>query len=125
MKKIILFIISLTLSLVLITGCSSTNTKVATNKEPVGASVQEQDVREIAYNQLPSSDKERIAGTWKEGRLSKIVLKKGMADVNDKTYFDKEVYSIDFPTKNNVELNNMIVFFSTDSIKFIGYGLVD
>ncbi|WP_160680570.1 hypothetical protein [Clostridium sp. C8-1-8] len=125
MKKITLFIISLTLSLGLITGCSYTKTKVVTKSEPVNTSKQEQDIREKAYNQLSTKDKERIAGTWKDGKLSKVVLKEGMGNLKDKSYIGKEVYSIDFPTKSNAMPNNMIVFFSTDNIKFIGYGLVD
>ena len=125
MKKFTLFIISLTLSLGLVTGCSSTKTKVVNNKEQVSTSKEAQDIRETAYNQLSTKDKERIAGTWKDGKLSKVVLKEGMGVVKDKTCIGKEVYSIDFPTKTNAMPNNMIVFFSTDSIKFIGYGLVD
>ena len=125
MKKIILLIISFTLSLGLITGCSFKKTEVISNKEPMGTSIKDQDIRETAYKQLSLEDKERIAGTWKEGKLSKVVLKEGMGKVNDKTYIGKEVYAIDFPTKSDWVPNNMIVLFSTNSIKFIGYGLVD
>lgn len=125
MKKITLFIISLTLSLGLITGCSYTKTKVVTKSKPVTTSKQEQDIRETAYNQLSTKDKERISGTWKDGKLSKVVLKEGMGNLKDKTYIGKEVYSIDFTTKTNAMPNNMIVFFSIDNMKFIGYGLVD
>lgn len=79
----------------------------------------------MAYNQLSSKDKERIAGTWKDGKLSKEILQERMGGIIDKSYIGKEVYSIEFKTKGNAIPNNMIVFFSIDNIKFIGYGLVD
>lgn len=125
MKKITIIIVSLVLFLGLITGCSRTKTKVITNKESINATSKEQDIREIAYNQLSLKDKERIAGTWKDGKLSKDILQEGMGVIVDKSYIGKEVYSIDFTTKEIRKPNNMIVFFSIDNIKFLGYGLVD
>lgn len=85
----------------------------------------EQDVREIAYNQLTSKDKERIVGTWKDSKLSKITLKEGMENINDKSYIGKEAYLVDFPTKSKSKPNNMIVYMSIDNHKLIGYGYVD
>lgn len=125
MKKITIFTVSLVLALGLITGCSTAKTKVLPDKEPIGVTAKEQDIRETAYNQLSSKDKERIEGTWIDGKLSKDILKEGMGGIIDKSYIGKEVYFLDFPTKSNAKPNNMIVFFSIDNIKFIGYGLVD
>lgn len=127
MRKITSLIISLFLSIGLITGCTTDKeTKNITNTEQISATVKEQDVREIAYNQLTSNDKERIAGTWKDSKLSKITLKKeDKGSITDKSYVGKEVYLIDFPTKNISKPNNMIVFLSIDTNKLLGYGLVD
>lgn len=86
MRKITLFIISTFLSLGLITGCPTVKeTKNITNKEQISTTVKEQDIREIAYNQLTLKDKERIAGTFKDSKLSQITLKEGMGNIVDKS----------------------------------------
>lgn len=126
MKNIILPIVSLVISLALITGCSAVkNTNVISNKEQADFTVKEQDIRELAYNQLTSGDKERIARTWKDSKLSKITLREGMGNITDKSYMGKEVYLVDFPTKSNSIPNNMIVYLSIDSNKLLGYGFVE
>lgn len=126
MKNIILPIVSLVISLVLITGCSAVkNTNVISNKEQANFTVKEQDIRELAYNQLTSGNKERIAGTWKDSKLSKITLREGMGNITDKSYMGKEVYLVDFPTESNSIPNNMIVYLSIDSNKLLGYGFVE
>ncbi|SHI99705.1 hypothetical protein SAMN05444401_2029 [Clostridium amylolyticum] len=126
MKNIILPIVSLVISLVLITGCSAVkNTNVISNKEQANFTVKEQDIRELAYNQLTSGDKERIARTWKDSKLSKITLREGMGNITDKSYMGKEVYLVDFPTESNSIPNNMIVYLSIDSNKLLGYGFVE
>lgn len=126
MKNIILPIVSLVISLVLITGCSAVkNTNVISNKEQANFTVKEQDIRELAYNQLTSGNKERIARTWKDSKLSKITLREGMGNITDKSYMGKEVYLVDFPTESNSIPNNMIVYLSIDSNKLLGYGFVE
>lgn len=126
MKKINSLIISLVLSLGLVTACSNTKeANTISNKAPVGTTVKEQNIREEAFNQLISKDKERIDGTWKDSKLSKITLKEGMGNITDKSYIGKEVYLIDFPTQSKSEPNNMIVYLSIDSKKLLGYGYID
>lgn len=127
MRKITLLIISSLLALGLITGCSTTKEKKnLTDKEQISTSTKEQDIREIAYNKLTSKDRERISGTWRDSSLSKIILKEEvMRDINDKSYISKEVYLIDFTTKEIRRPNNMIVYLSIDTHKFLGYGVVD
>lgn len=126
MKNIILPIVSLVISLVLITGCSAVkNENVISNKEQANFTVKEQDIRELAYNQLTSGDKERIARTWKDSKLSKITLREGMGNITDKSYMGKEVYLVDFPTESNSIPNNIIVYLSIDSNKLLGYGFVE
>lgn len=126
MKKITLLVISSVISLVLFAGCSSTkNSPNITNENQSNTATKSQDIREIAYNQLPSKDKEKINGTWKDSRLSKITLKEGMGIISDKSYIGKEVYLVDFPIKTNAIPNNMIVYLSTDTNNFLGYGLVE
>lgn len=126
MRKTTLLIISLFLYLGLITGCSTAKEmKNITNTGQTNTTVKEQDIREIAYNQLNSKDKERIKGTWKDSKLTKITLKEGMGNIIDKSYMGKEVYLVDFPTKGGGVQSNMVVYLSIDSNKLLGYGFVD
>jgi hypothetical protein len=83
------------------------------------------DVRDVVWNQLTPKDKERINGTWQDGKLYKRILNKDMGIINDKTYINKEIYIVDFPTKNFSMPNNMLVFASLSDYKIIGYGYVD
>lgn len=125
MKNVYLLIISSVLSLGLFTACSSPKElNIITTKEPISTTVKEQDIRELAYNQLNSKDKERIAGTWKYSKLFKIILRENMGNILDKSYIGKEVYLIDFPTNDSVQ-SNMILYLCIDNNKFIGYGYVD
>jgi len=126
MKKVVSIVVLLVLSLGFVISCS--NNKAAstlTNKEAVNTTNNEQDIREVAYNQLNSQDKEKIAGGWKESKLSKIILKEGMGNILDKTYIGKEVYLIDFPTQSKSLPNNIIVYLSIDNNKLLGYGYVE
>jgi len=126
MKKLILLIISSIISLGLIAGCGTAkDTKTIGNKEKPSTTVKEEDIREVAYNQLNLNDKGRIEGTWKDSRLSKITLKEGMGIITDKSYFGKEVYLVDFPTKDLGVQSNMIVYLSIDTKRLLGYGYVD
>jgi hypothetical protein len=126
MKKINLLIISLVLSLGLFTACSSPEeANIVINKEPISTTVKEQDIKELAYNQLTSEDKKRVSETWKDSKLSKITLHERMGRINNISYIGKEVYLIDFPTKGNSMPSNMIVYLAIDNNKLIGYGYVD
>ena len=126
MKKLILLIISSIISLGLIIGCGAVkDTKTIVNKEKPSTTVKEQDIREVAYNQLTSNDKARITGTWKDSKLYKITLKEGMGIITEKSYLGKEVYLVDFPTKDLGVQSNMIVYLSIDNKKLLGYGYID
>lgn len=85
----------------------------------------EQDIREIAFNQLTSEAKKSIKGTWQDGKLSKIILKEGMGNITDKSYIGKEVYIIDFPIEMHLTINEISVYIGMDNYKLIGYGLLD
>lgn len=85
----------------------------------------EQDVREIAFNQLTSQAKKSINGTWKDGKLSKTTLADGMGNITDKSYIGKEVYIIDFPIEMHSTINEISVYIGIDNYKLIGYGLLD
>jgi len=125
MKNISLLIISAVLSLVLFTACSSPKeVDIINNKEPISTTVKEQDIREVAYNQLTSKDKQRVLETWKDSKLSKITLHESMGRINNIFYIGKEVYLIDFPAKGGVQ-SNMVVYLGMDNNKLIGYGYVD
>jgi len=134
MKKVILLIISSVLSLGLFIACSSpkepntiTNNETinTNNKKTSNVTAKEQDVREIAFNQLTSNDKDRVSGTWKDSKLSNLTLKEGMGNISDKSYIGREVYLVDFATKGGGVQSNMIVYIGTDNNKLIGYGYVD
>ncbi|WP_078548602.1 hypothetical protein [Litchfieldia alkalitelluris] len=86
----------------------------------------EKDVRETVWNQLTDKDRERIKGTWKDAKISKVTLTKDMVLQNiDHSYIGKEVYLVDFPTNNTWVPNNMIVYADIESWQYIGHGMVD
>ena len=88
--------------------------------------VKKEDVREIVWNQLSAEQKERINGTWADGKISKVTLTKNMMSlVDDKSYEGEEVYLLDFPTKGKSIPNNMIVYADINTFAYIGNGLVD
>jgi len=133
MKKTILILILLTISIGLFAGCSNTSEKTdvtandkpditANDKPDITAS--EIDVREIAYNQLSTSNQERIQGTWQDAKLSDITLRKEMGNINDDSYIGKEVYLVDFSAEVYTT-NNIIVYIGKDNYNLIGYGYVD
>lgn len=114
MKKITLLVFSLFILLGLF-GCS--NHVNGNNKK---------DVREVVWRQLSAQQKERINGTWKDGKVSKITLNKHMmSQIKDKSYEGKKVYLIDFPTKSKSIPNNMVVYADMKTFNYIGIGLVD
>jgi predicted small secreted protein len=116
MKKSFLLVLLIVLSFLLI-ACTAQNK---------GEEVKQGDVREVIWSQLSSEDKERIDGTWKDGQVTKITLSEDMMQhIEDKSYAGKEVYLIDFPTKDITEPNNMIVYADLKTYRLIGYGLVD
>jgi len=128
LKKINFFIIMLLFFTVLLITSSSIkkeSVSVNINKQNIKQSAEEKDVREIAFNQLNSKDKNRVFGTWKNSKLSKITLKENMGNINDKSYIGKEVYLIDIPAKSRSIPNNMIVYVSVDNHKLLGYGYVE
>jgi len=122
------------LSVVLLLGliaCSNQNGQdndqsVVNSNEQDDKAVKKDDVREIVWKQLSSEQTELIDGTWTDGKVSKVTLNENMmAQVDDKSYEGKEVYVIDFPTKNKSIPNNMIVYADIDTFDYIGNGLVD
>jgi hypothetical protein len=119
MKKINFFIIVL----VFFIGLLSTSSSI--KKESVSVIVNEQDIREIAFNQLSSKDKDRVLRSWENSKVSKITLKENMGNINDNSYIGKEVYLIDIPTQSISIPNNMIVYVSMDNHKLLGYGYVE
>jgi hypothetical protein len=131
-KNITLFILSAALLFGLI-ACSYQDGQGNYNNQSVVHSngqgdevVKKNDVREIVWKQLPSVQKDWINGNWKDGKVSKITLNENMmTKVDDKSYEGKEVYLIDFPTKNISIPNNMIVYADIITFDYIGNGLVD
>ncbi|CRK83365.1 hypothetical protein [Neobacillus massiliamazoniensis] len=122
MKKSILFIASIIASLILIS-CSNQSTALSYNKQSKAPS---KDVREVVWSQLPTADKERIKGTWKDAKvMSKDVLTKEMAFwIKDKSYVGKEVYKIVFPTTFIGQPNIMLVYADVATYAYIGKGTV-
>lgn len=131
MKKIFLFILSSVLLIGLLACSNQGEDKVVTNEEQgmekqINEETSKKDVREVVWEQLSSEQKERINGTWKDGKVSKTTLNESMmSEVEDKSYAGKEVYLIDFPTKSKSIPNNMIVYADVNTFDYIGIGLVD
>ncbi|MDV3425887.1 MAG: hypothetical protein LIR50_01195 [Bacillota bacterium] len=125
MKKIIYIVILSVLFVGFSTYSSQAKLNSVTKNQSAGKTTKEQDIREIAYNQLTAEDKERTAGTWQNSKFSKISLREGMGNINDKSYVGQEVYLIDFPTKSKSLPNNMIVYIEMHKYKLIGYGYAD
>ena len=136
MRKRISFIMLVLFICIIFYACSNqrdlssndtNNSIVATaNKErEITISNERHDIREIAYNQLTPNDKQRISGTWDHSKLSTIMLKQGMGTNLTSSFIGKEVYMIDFQTKDISIPNNMIVYVKIDTYKLIGYGIVD
>lgn len=131
MKKIFLFILSSVLLIGLLACSNQGEDKVVTNEEQgmekqINEETSKKDVREVVWEQLSSEQKERINGTWKDGKVSKTTLNESMmSEVEDKSYAGKEVYLIDFPTKSKSIPNNMIVYADVNTFDCIGIGLVD
>jgi len=132
LRKISLFIFS-AFFLLGLNACSNPNGQEGKNNksvvninEQVNKGVKEDDVREMVWKQLSSEQKEWADGTWKKGKVSKIILNENlMTQVDDKSYEGKEVYLIEFPTKSKSIPNNMIVYADEDTLDYIGNGLVD
>ena len=102
-------------------GCSWTSPHASLTN----ATEKSTDVREEVWNELSSKDRERIKGTWQDSILSQKVLHENMGIINDRPYIGREVYVIEFNTKNISVPRNFIVFASVDNHKIIGVGYVD
>ncbi|WP_236691805.1 hypothetical protein [Niallia circulans] len=80
----------------------------------------------LCGSKLSLEQKELIDCTWKNGKVSKITLNDNMmTQVEAKSYVGKEVYLIDFPTKNKSIPNNIIIYADLITFDYIGNGLVD
>lgn len=90
-----------------------------------GLSNSKQKIRETVFNELTSQERQSVSGLWQDSEISKITLEDGMGIINDKSYVGKQVYLIDFPTKNEIKPNIITVFADMDNYKIIGYGFVD
>jgi len=132
LKKPILFILSSCLLLGLF-ACSNQNKQVKNsddqnivNNEQVNEENNEKDVRKVVWEQLTVKQKEWIDGTWKDGKVSKVIMDEyTIIDIDDKSYEGKEVYLIDFPTKNLGSPNNVIIYADVNTFEYIGNGLLD
>ncbi|WP_163583344.1 hypothetical protein [Gracilibacillus saliphilus] len=80
------------------------------------------EVKKSVWSQLSAEQKEWVNGTWEDGDVSKITLNQ---NIDDQSYQGKEVYLIDYPTKNTGMPNNMIVYADLKTLNYIGNGLVD
>jgi hypothetical protein len=107
---------------------SESSTKVISveAKEPFEEKATEQkDIREKVWEQLSKTDQDRINGTWSDGAIMKRVLREGMGNVKDSSYFGREIFIIDFPIKSTTSLRILVVFADLHTQKIIGYGYLD
>lgn len=109
-----------------VTACSDNGVKSNTQSNTKVINPEKADVREVVWQQLSAEDKNRIDGSWNDGKVSKISLRKDMMQlVDDQSYAGKEVYIIDFPTTDISRPNNILVYADVKTLHVIGYGLVD
>ncbi|UOQ49609.1 hypothetical protein MUN88_05880 [Gracilibacillus caseinilyticus] len=84
------------------------------------------DMREIVWKQLSEEQRQWVNGSWKDAKVSKVTLKSYMVVQSvDPSHFGKEVFVLDFPTKNKSIPNNMIIYADIDTYEYISSGLVD
>lgn len=137
MKKIGLITLSVIIVLITVAGWLYYSTqrveKVVDAKiQNVNPKTNGKDMREIVWEQMPTKLKNQVKGTWKDGKVdsritlgeNSIVIAEGEV-VKDKSYAGKEVYVIDFPTKDKGIPNNMLVYADVNTFNFIGNGPVD
>lgn len=122
MKKFSFIILVAILSFGLI-ACTNQKSNVDTLQK--ANSTVNKNVRERVWEQLDSSQKELIKGSWSDAKVRKITLKSYMGRIEDKLFIGKEVYEIDFQLKRTSVPNNMIVFADMKNGKIIGYAALD
>ncbi|MDC3415206.1 hypothetical protein [Terrihalobacillus insolitus] len=104
---------------------SNNDDKITVNNHNTQKKNNKKDVREVVWGQLPALQKERINGTWKDGKVSKVTLEKNMmSEIKDKSYEEKEVYRIMFPKDGKSEPNFMVFYADVKTFNYIGYALV-
>ncbi|MET3195662.1 hypothetical protein [Bacillus sp. OAE603] len=128
MKKLFLIALSSVPLFCALYGCqkeSSNKLEHHQMKEANSNEKQQLDVRENVWNQLTNEDKKHIDGNWKGASVQKIILRESMGIIKDKKIIGKEVFIVDYPSKDNPTLGGFAVYADTKSHKIIGYGYRD
>ncbi len=86
--------------------------------------VKVEDIREIAYNQLPDVKKSFIQGDWQDASIEYIVVEKNGFELLNDVYLGKEVIAVNFITDPYSEPGFMMALVSKDTHELIGYGLL-
>ena len=79
-----------------------------------------QNIKKSAWNQLNPEIKVLLKGTWKDGKVTKKILKNSMGAISDKSYLGKEVYLVEFTLDTFAVPNSIEVFVSFKDYKVIG-----
>ncbi|WP_043932213.1 hypothetical protein [Bacillus sp. EB01] len=108
-----------------LSACSGTDNTAPKENSKKAEEVTKRDVRESVWNQLSVSNKDRIDGSWKDAKVSKLTLKPGMGKIDKGEYIGKEVYIVDFPIKSTTSNNNMLFYASIENQELIGQGYTD
>jgi PBP1b-binding outer membrane lipoprotein LpoB len=87
-----LFVASIILSSLLLSGCETANPKTDSTEE----GLKTQDVREIAWNSLTNSEKEEVIGEWKDATTNKVTADPKRYGLDDRSYVGKEVTMVTF-----------------------------
>ncbi|HRN97165.1 MAG TPA: hypothetical protein PLZ58_01810 [Candidatus Saccharibacteria bacterium] len=128
MKKYIIIIIAVVTLVALGLFYFLNQTEKTTNKDRSGTTeTAKKDVREVVWRQLSEKQKSEIVGTWEDGKVSKTTLSEGNAisRVGDKSYVGQGVYLINFPSKLNATIGDVIIYADVKTYNIIGYGLRD
>jgi hypothetical protein len=113
LKKIIVNLLLLSITLVLVS-CNSSNSSNANNPNLP--------IIQAAYDSLSVSEKKEINGDWRDANVDERVVTKRNGSLTDPNYDGKEVYVVTFSSERSNVLGDISVYVSKDKKKVIGKG---
>ncbi|WP_051291431.1 hypothetical protein [Fictibacillus gelatini] len=85
----------------------------------------EKNLKQIVWDQLSAEQKKEVVGSWKNAKVKKMTLHKGMSNVRDHGYFNKKVYLVSFQSNKGPGVGDFGVFVDMKTKKIIGVGYRD
>lgn len=81
------------------------------------------DVRKIAWNSLSEEEQVEVIGAWKEAKVSKVVADTNRFLLKDKSFEGKEVNLVEFESKQQALLGNILILVDDPTDKVVGVGV--